>query len=202
MADPFSMGAAALGGQAAGGILGAVGSLFGGSSSASNYQFQAGQALLNSKIAKQNEEYSFQSGESQALNSGLASRFRIGQITAAQGANGFKVGVGTNADVVGSQREIGQMEQGAIRTNAYKTALGYDYQAKEDQTQAMMDMQGASNAQTSGILGAVGSVLGGVSGVSSKWLGGQQSGLWGGSGGSSSGNILYGGGGSGWGLGF
>jgi hypothetical protein len=141
------------------------------------YNYQAGIAQQNQLIDKQNAEYSLQTGENQAAQSGMATRYRMGQITTAQAASGFNVNTGTNVDVRKGQQLVGDTEQTAIHSNAAKTAYDYDIGATQAGEQASAYKAASTNATTAGDIGIASSVLGTAGSVSSKWLQGQQSGL-------------------------
>jgi hypothetical protein len=184
--DPVSLSTMAIGASAAGGGVSALGSIFGGESQANMYNYQAGIQNLNAQIAKQNADYAVASGEVQAQESGMQTRAQIGQTKAQQGAGGLAVGGGSNARVVTSEAEIGQENQAIIRSNAARTAYGYEVQGTQATAQAGLDTMAASNATTAADISAFGSILGTAGSVSSKWLAGTTSGTFGGSSGGTS----------------
>ena len=143
------------------------------------YNYQAGIALQNQQIQTQNEQYALNSGEANTAQSGMATRARVGGIVAAQAASGFQVGTGTNADVQQSQEAVGLTDQTTIRSNAAKAAYDYDIGAVQAGEQASAYSASAANASAAGNLNVDASIIGGVSSVSSKWLQGTQSGLFG-----------------------
>lgn len=143
------------------------------------YNYQAGIALQNQQIQNQNEQYALNSGEANTAQSGMATRARVGGIVAAQAASGFQVGTGTNADVQQSQEAVGLTDQTTIRSNAAKAAYDYDIGAVQAGEQASAYSASAANASAAGNLNVDASIIGGVSSVSSKWLQGTQSGLFG-----------------------
>jgi hypothetical protein len=161
MALPIAI--AGLGASLVGGAASAVGAATSATAQAGMYNYQAG-------IAKQNEQFALNAGEGQASQQGMKARAQIGQTKAAQGASGFLLGSGTNADVVSSERSIANLEQTTTRSNANQAAYGYAAQSE-------LDVAAAKNAQTAGDIGIASSVLGTAGSVSSKWLQGQQQGL-------------------------
>ena len=168
---------AALAATALGGIASGIGSYESAQSQKAMYNYQAGIALQNQQIAKQNEGYALTEGEDRAAQSGMASRYRLGQIITAQGASGFNVNSGTNTNVQSGQQLIANTEQTTILSNAAKTAYDYDIGAVQAGEQASADKAAASNAQTAGDIGIASSILGTAGSVSSKWMQGTQSGL-------------------------
>ena len=188
MADPVTLGTIGLASSGASGALGIFGSLFGGSAKADAYKYQSSMAWQNAAIAKQNQKYALDIGEQQAEKAGIAGAAQAGQIKAAQGASGVDVNSGSAKQVQDSQHLVSQMDLNTIREKAAKTAYDFSVQATNYENQARGYDKAASNAKTEGILGAVSSFIGTVGSVSSKWLQGQQLGMWG-KGGTSSGSF-------------
>jgi multidrug resistance efflux pump len=160
---------AGLGATALGGVVGAVGSIFGGSAQSSAYNYQAQIAAMNAQIAKQNANYDLAVGEVQAQQQGMKTRAQIGATRAQQGASGLDVNSGTNVNVRSSEAEIGAEDQALIRNKAAYTAYGQEVTAAQDTAQAQLDQMSASNAQTAGMLGAATSILGAGGSFASQW---------------------------------
>lgn len=182
MADPASLATMSLAASGTSGGISALGSIMGGQSQASMFQYQSGIAAMNAEIAKQNADYAVAAGEVSAQESGMRTRAQIGQTIATQGAGNLAVGQGSNARVVNSELALGQEDQALIRSNAAKQAYGYEVTAAQDTAQSQLDTQAASNAKTAGIISGIGSLLGTAGSVSSKWLTATQSGAFGGGG--------------------
>ena len=136
-------------------------------------------AMYNAAIAKQNEKYSLDVGEQQAVKQGIAGAAQAGQIKAAQGASGVDVNYGSAKEVQTSQHLVSQMDLNTIRERAAKTAYDFSVQAVNYENQAKGYNKAASNARTESVLGAVSSFIGSAGSVASKWMQGQQLGLWG-----------------------
>lgn len=170
MADPASLAAISLGTSIAGGASSGLGAILGGGAQSSMYKFQAAIAAQNEMIDKQNAQYALQQGENQAAQSGMAQRFRIGEIKAAQGASGLQVGKGTAPQVVSGQREIAQTDQAILRSNAAKSAYDFDIGSIQAAEQVGADKAAAANVQAAEPLNVASSFLGTAAGVSSKWL--------------------------------
>lgn len=179
MGDPTQIGQIGLGATGAGSILSAGGALSSGIASSNMYQYQAGIAKLNQQIDAQNEEFARQTGEAQAQQFGIRAGQQMGQIKASQASAGFDVRSGSDAQVRASQRTLNSLDTDIIRSNAAKTAYGYQLQGTIAGAQASMYSSAASNALAAGVIGAGSSILGGVGSVSSMWLKGQQTGLFG-----------------------
>lgn len=182
MADPATLGTIAIAGSAASAGIGAFGSLFGGQAKANQYNYQAGIADLNAQVAKQNKDYALATGEVEAQESGMKTRFTIGAEKAGQGASGLDVNSGSPAAVRESQQEIGTYDESLIRSNAARKAYGFDVEAMQDTAQGQLYRTAADTSKTTGEIGAISSILGGVASVSSKWLQGSSVGMFGGKG--------------------
>jgi len=172
-----AVGAIGLGTTLAGGILGAVGAEKSGAAQQQMYNYQAQVAKINSAIDLQNRDYALHVGEMQATQYGMQAAQRMGQIRADQGASNIAVGTGSSADVERSQRLVTAMDLSTIRSNAAKTAYDYTVKSVMDTNQASLDVMAGQNAKIAGDVSAMSSILGTVSGVSTKWLAGTQAGL-------------------------
>jgi hypothetical protein len=184
MADPVTLGTIGLASSGASGALGIFSSLMGGGAKADAYKYQSSMAWQNAAIAKQNQKYALDIGEQQAERQGIAGAAQAGQIKAGQAASGVDVNTGSAKEVQTSQHLVSQMDLNTIREKAAKTAYDFSVQATNYENQAKGYSKAASNAKTEGVLGAVSSFIGTVGSVSSKWLQGNQLGMWGNGGGS------------------
>ena len=176
--DPITGGLAlaSLGSTALGGIVGGKGQSQQYQAQQAMYYYQAGIALDNQQIEQQNAGYALQQGEQQAAQSGMQTRTQVGAIKAAQGASGLDVNKGTQPMVPAGQEQIGQINQATIRSNANKAAFDYDVSAFQYGAQATVDQYAAANAGSAAGIAQESSILGTAAGVSSKWLGFEQSG--------------------------
>lgn len=188
---PTQVGGAGIGASAGGSLLGAFGSIFTGKAQSNQASYQAGIAQINKQIALKNAEYERNVGEVQAQQSGMKTRSEIGQTKAIQASSGFDVNKGSNVDVRSSEALIGKENVDVIRSNAARRAYGYEVEAVQDEAQSNIYKMAGANAKTAGGIGAIGSILGGASSVSSKWLQGNQTGLWGSGGDSGASSIEY-----------
>lgn len=171
------IGAGGIGATAGGSLLSAGGSIASGFANKDMYDYQASIAQLNQQIDLQNAEFARQTGEQQATQSGMKSAQQAGQIKVAQAASGFDVRSGSNKQVQESQQRIAMMDQNQIRSNAARTAYGYQEQATVAGAQADLYKMAGSNSLTAGFIGAGSSVLGGAASVSNEWLQGSKVGL-------------------------
>lgn len=178
MADPVTIGTIGLGSTAAGALTGAFGSIFTGEAQAAQYNYQAGVARVNAKIAQQDADYALAAGETEAQISGMRGRAQEGAIRAGIGAGNLALGSGSAAQVLKSQTELTQFDEATTRANAAKRAWGFQTEAAGDiATAGAMDIA-AQTSKTAGEIGAVSSLIGGAGQVSSRWLQGQSVGLW------------------------
>ena len=179
MASPTTIGEVGLGSTVVGSALSAYGAYSQGQATSRMYGYQANMARINSQIALQNADYARNQGEQQAVIAGRQGAQQLGGIRAAEGASGLNVNSGSAKDVQTSQQGTTALNLTQIRSNAAKTAYNYDVQSTQDISQAGLYDLAASNALTAGDLGAASSIIGGAGSVSSKWLQGNQQGLWG-----------------------
>jgi hypothetical protein len=177
MADPFSLAAIGMAGSAAGSGIGAIGSLMKGQSQSQMYGYQAGIAELNAKIALQNKDYAFATGETEAQKYGAAARYRMGAIRSGEGASGIDIGSGSKAKVQEGQQTVTNIDMAQIRNNAARKAYGFEVEATQDTAQAALYTKAGSDAKTGGEIGALGSLVSGTTSVADKWLQGQSKGL-------------------------
>lgn len=186
--NPTQIGALGMGATTGGGLLSAGGSIASGFSNSHMFGYQSALARLKAQVADQNAEFAIQTGEQQAVKTGLAQGQRMGAIRAAQGASGFDVNSGTNKQVRESQQMIDRMDLAQIRSNAARTAYGYKIEGAMASSEAEAYSLASTNAIIAGGIGAGSSILGSAASVSSEWLQGARVGLWNGSSGSSYGS--------------
>ena len=96
------------------------------------------------------------------------------RIVAAQGANNVDVNTGSAVNVRTSSQELANVDTRTIMSNAAKQSFGYQVAASSDTAQAGLDTQEASQAQTAGGIGSLGSFLSGISSVGANWAKYQQ----------------------------
>lgn len=173
-----AIGAVGIGATLAGGITSAMGAEQSAAATQQAYNYQAGVAQINSKIDLQNADYARDQGETQAMMFGLKSGQQQAQIKNQQAASGLDVNSGSAVDVQASQRKLSGIDTTQIRSNAAKIAYDYDVKSTMDLNQSTLDVMAGQNAKIAGDFQAASSILGSVSSVSSKWMQGNQVGLW------------------------
>jgi len=174
-----ALGAVGIGATLAGGITSAIGAESSAAATQQSYNYQAGVAQINSTIDLQNADYARSQGETQAMQYGLQAGQRQAQIRNTQAASGLDVNSGSAAAVQASQKTITGIDTAQIRSNAAKTAYDYDVKSTMDLNQSTLDVMAGDNAITAGNFQAASSILGSVGSVSSKWMQGSQSGMFG-----------------------
>ena len=174
-----AVGMIGMGTSLAGGIMGAVGAEKTGAAQQQMYNYQAGIAQINSKIDLQNADYARNVGEIQAQNYGIKAAQELGNIKTAQSASNIDINSGSAVDVRTSQSKVAQMDLTQIRSNAAKTAYDFDVKSTMDLNQSTLDIMGGENAKQAGDINAMSSIIGSVGSVSSKWMQGNQAGMWG-----------------------
>lgn len=135
--------------------------------SASKYQSQVEQN--NAIIAEQNASWAAQAGNAQAEQKQLQTRAKLGGIIASEAASGLDVNSGSALDVRSSASELGQLDAINIRSNAARTAYGYNVQSTSDQNQSQLDEFEAKNATSSGYIKAAGSVISSAGDAYGDW---------------------------------
>lgn len=185
-AAPFTGGtslaltAAAAGAQVAGGAIGAYGSYEQGQAAKSAANYNAQVATENSQVAKQNANIAGQAGDQQAGIKELENRVKLGSIKANQGASGVDINSGSAVKVQQSAAELGALDALTIRSNATKTAYGYEVQGQNETAQAQLDKYSGQTAQEAGNIGAASTFLGGVGNAASTFAKFQMAGGFGG----------------------
>jgi hypothetical protein len=170
--DPVSIGL-----TIAGTGLNVFGALSEGKSKSSMYNYQAGVAELNARIAKQNRDYALSKGEFEAGRYGLKARQTFGAIRTGQAASGFRLDSGSNKDVAESAHELAKIDLATIRSNAAREAYGYEVEAASQQNQASLYKMAAADAKKGSAFKAVASLISGATSVASKWTQGTTAGL-------------------------
>ncbi len=74
----------------------------------------------------------------------------------------MNVNSGSSVDVRSSAAELGQLNTLSVRTSAARKAYGYLNEAAGFTAQAGLDRMNASQSETAGMVGAAGTLLGGI----------------------------------------
>lgn len=124
--------------------LNVAGSLFGGASKSSAYKYNAAVARQNAEIARQQGIAAVEAQQRDAAR-------RIGAATAAYGASGVQMDVGSPVDVLVDSARNAELDRLTVQYNYALRALGYQQQEK-------LDLFGAKAARTSSLFDAFGAV--------------------------------------------
>ncbi len=168
-----------IGASVLGGITSAFGAASKGASDQAMFNYQAGVAQLNKRIALQNADYTREAGGTVAYQSGLKTAQTVAQQKVAQSASGIDVNTGSAATVRADTTKLGQLDQETIRQNYAKKAYGYEVEAATKEAESKADIVAGQQASKAASINIASSILGTVSSVSSKWLQGSQAGMFG-----------------------
>lgn len=95
--------------------------------------YQVNLSQYNQKVETQKAGAAIQAGETAAEQQRQRVRQAIGAQTAAQGASGAQVGVGTFGDITDQTARLGEQDAQTIRLNAARNAWGINAQGLGDQ---------------------------------------------------------------------
>jgi len=146
-----------------------------------NYQAQIAemnqqQALKNAQLSTLNAGYAEDAAAKKADDEARQIRAMAGAQRASLAANGLLVDEGSGAELVAATQGLGAARIAETRRGGARTATGYRIQAENSVLDAgaadmRADAYRASGkaAQTAGILGAAGSIIGGASKVAGQY---------------------------------
>lgn len=164
---PWSVAAAVV--AVVGAAVSAYGQYESGQAQKASANYNSEVAANNASIAEQTANRAAQAGEAQAEATSQKTRATVGAITANQAAGNIDVNSGSALDVQSSAKELGELDALTVRSNAAKTAYGYQTQSTSDTGQSQLDAFQAANAGTAGEIGAGASILGGVSSAAGNY---------------------------------
>lgn len=165
----------------AGSIIGTGMSVIGGlnaaSAKADAAHYGAQVAERNAKVSEQNAKYAEAAGRAQEEREGLKTRNLIGQAVAAQASSGLDVNAGSAADVRGSIAALGRLSGLTIRNSAARQAAGYRIQGQDYTESAALAEKSAADAEAAGLMGAAGTLVGGITGAANMAIKDYQAGI-------------------------
>jgi hypothetical protein len=123
------------------------------------------------KLAEQYAQAETEKGQRLEEQKRLQTASQQGAIRAAAGASGLDVNDGSPVRLAGDTAALGELDALTIRNNAARSAFGYRVKGMDYAAQAELDNMSSEDAARSGELGMWGSIIGGASSVSDKWLG-------------------------------
>ena len=161
MGIEISAAAVAAAASVAGTVVSAVGAMANADAQAKQAEYQGQVARNNQITANNNAQMAAQAGEIKAFNKEQQTRATVGAIKAAEAGSGIDVNTGTAVDVQAGAAETGMTDALTIRSDAMKTAYGYETQAVGFANQAQLDEMQAENAPITGAFNAGGTLLSG-----------------------------------------
>lgn len=150
--------------------FGIFGSIMQGRQEKAMYNYQAQVAQNNAVIARQNAADAQAAGAAEEQRRRMQTAQQVGGLRAGAGASGFDVGVGSFVDEFAATEMAGEMDALSIRNDYQRQANNFLRQSGQFTSDADMYKTAGKNAMTSGIIGAAGTVLGGLSTVDSSWF--------------------------------
>jgi hypothetical protein len=143
----------------AGGVVKGAGAIQQAKATDAADKYNSAVARENAQLATQNADWTAAEGEQQTGLAGLEGQQKSGQIKSAQAANGVDVNSGSALGVQQSQSEMNMLNQMNIRSNAARTAYGYQVQSTQDIGQAQLDTAAGKAALQAGDKAAFGDIL-------------------------------------------
>lgn len=131
-------------------------------SASQSAQAKANTAMYQAAVARNQSQFEVAKGQQEEVRQRLKTSQMVGKQRAIQGASGFDVNLGSNAEVQASTWVMGEMDAETIRANARARA-----NAALDQS--TLYQYEASNAQTAGKMGVFSSILSTASNVAGQW---------------------------------
>lgn len=168
--DPATLAITSLVGSAIGGGVSAFGQLQSGQAAKDAGQYSAAVARNNQVYAQQDAQRAAEAGGVRAQSQDFQNRAKQGYVAAAQGASGIGVESKSSGDVRDSLDELGRFDTQTVMDNALAQSRASTARAQSFGEQATLDTFQGNNAATAGYLGAAGSIIGGASSFSDKWL--------------------------------
>jgi len=145
----------------------AAGSVGGGIASAQAANYQGQVARNNATIAANNARYSASATSAATTQAGLQARAKDASVKAGAAANGVDVDTGSAANVLTSQRELGDLDTATVANRGAQQVYGYRSQAVSDTAQSQLDFSQEPGDVAGGVLKAVGDVAGAAPGLPS-----------------------------------
>lgn len=139
-------------------IIQATGQLLSGIAQGNAAHYQARVATNNAIIERQNAAAAAQATSSNIEQASLKASSQESQLEAGTAANNIDVGSGSAANVLTSQREIGNLNTGNIGHQGALQVYGYESQAVNYQAQSKIDAEEGDFDYLGGVLNAAGTV--------------------------------------------
>lgn len=162
-----TIGASAVGLQAAGGVASAMGAYSNARTQKAQLEAQAQAATSNAAVAATQARMALEMGEQQEAGQRMKTAALFSDQRAAMGANGVDMGSGSPSEILASTKFMGERDALTIRDNAIRQAWGYKVGANNALTQAASAraMAGSINP----MVAAGSSLLTGAGNVAGSW---------------------------------
>lgn len=168
---------ASLAGSVISGGMGFLGAMQQGEAASQSAKYQAQVARNNEIIATNNAQYAAESGAARAQAQDFKNRAALGELESQQAASGLDLESGSNADVRRGARNVARLDTETLYNNALLQVRGAQAQGVGFKAQAGLDELEGRNAQSAAMTRGFGSLLGGASSFSDKWLRYQNTGV-------------------------
>ena len=142
---------------------GAAGSVLKGVTAAESASYNAQVARNQAIVESQNAQHAAGATAATTEEAGLKARAEGGNVRAAVAANNLDVNTGSPADVQTSQRVIGGFNEAVTANKGAEAVYGYQTQATNEASQAILDQSQVIPDILGGVLGGVGDIAGGAS---------------------------------------
>lgn len=143
-------------------LLGAAGAVQQGQATAASSRYNAQVQEMNATLADRRAKDALERGAVEEQRKRQQVAGLQGQQKAAMAANGVDLTFGSPLDTIVDSAVMGEMDALTIRTNTAREAYDYKVGAVNQRAGATMSRAAADNAETSGYLGAAGTILGGA----------------------------------------
>lgn len=161
---------ASLAGSVISGGVGFLGAMQQGEAAEQASQYQAQVARNNEITANNNAIYASQVGAVRAQTQDLKNRAVLGQLEAQQSASGLDLGSESSGEVRRGARNLARLDTETIYNNALLQVRAAQQQGVNFEAQAGLNELEGSNARSAALMKGFGSLLGGATSFSDKWL--------------------------------
>lgn len=165
--DPSTLAYGSLYGQAAGGIMSAIGAFMGASAQRASLRGQAEVAEINAQTAERAAQAAMLAGQHDEQRSMLQTAALKSTQRASMAANGIDLGEGSAARVLTSTDAMGKIDANTIAANAVRQAWGYRTTATNYSNEALTKRAGADSI--SPVVSGGASLLSSAGTVAQNW---------------------------------
>ena len=141
--------------------MGGIGQIQQANAQAAASRYNAQIAEMNATLADRRARDAILRGQEEEQRKRAEIAQLQGRQRAAMGANNVDLGFGSPLDTLVDTAVMGELDALTIRRNAAREAYDFNVQGVNQRAQAGLDRMNASAARSGGMIGAVGTVLGG-----------------------------------------